>query len=360
LSRIAGVLGLLGLVFIVATIAVLAVEQRDRIEREIRQNLQDTAFFLADHAARLFEVSDVVLRSATAKIEGLGWEEITASEDLFRRLRAAKAPVPYVEGVWLNDANGDLRLTTFAFPSPRSNAADRDPFKFHRQPNDRLYVGERIIGRITGRPSFLLSRRLSGADGSFRGMVSVTAELAYFDDYWKGVRLPLDARVTLFRAGNADGLAHHGGEPAGQAEIFRAAIGAAPREGVAEIADPASGPRLAAHRQVGDLPVHVGVSVSRGAMDRLWHERIDNYALLAGGAFLTLAAFILRRLKDDEGLRRVPVVVLTTTDDEGEIQRCYDLGANVYITKPVDYDAFANAIRQLGLFFSVMQVPDAT
>jgi signal transduction histidine kinase len=60
---------------------------------------------------------------------------------------------------------------------------------------------------------------------------------------------------------------------------------------VVEIADPASGPRLAAHRQVGDLPVHVGVSVSRAAMDRLWHERIDNYALLAGGAFLTLAAF---------------------------------------------------------------------
>jgi DNA-binding NarL/FixJ family response regulator len=51
-------------------------------------------------------------------------------------------------------------------------------------------------------------------------------------------------------------------------------------------------------------------------------------------------------------------VVLTTTDDQREIQRCYDLGANVYITKPVDYENFANAIRQLGLFFSVMQVPE--
>ena len=47
----------------------------------------------------------------------------------------------------------------------------------------------------------------------------------------------------------------------------------------------------------------------------------------------------------------------TTTDDSHEIQRCYDLGANVYITKPVDYDGFANAVRQLGLFFAVMQVP---
>jgi CheY-like chemotaxis protein len=66
---------------------------------------------------------------------------------------------------------------------------------------------------------------------------------------------------------------------------------------------------------------------------------------------------ILRRVKENEHLKRTPVVVLTTTDDAGEIQRCYDLGCNVYITKPVNYDSFANAIRQLGLFFSVIQVP---
>jgi CheY-like chemotaxis protein len=66
---------------------------------------------------------------------------------------------------------------------------------------------------------------------------------------------------------------------------------------------------------------------------------------------------ILKRIKTNEHIKRVPVVVLTTTDDAVEIQRCYDLGCNVYITKPVNYDNFANAIRQLGLFFSVIQVP---
>ena len=66
---------------------------------------------------------------------------------------------------------------------------------------------------------------------------------------------------------------------------------------------------------------------------------------------------ILERVKGDERLRRAPVVVLTTTDDKVEIQRCYDLGCNVYITKPVDYESFADAIRQLGLFLSVMQAP---
>ena len=69
---------------------------------------------------------------------------------------------------------------------------------------------------------------------------------------------------------------------------------------------------------------------------------------------------ILKRVKENTHLKSTPVVVLTTTDDSQEIKRCYELGCNVYITKPVNYESFANAIRQLGLFFSVIQVPPAS
>ena len=69
---------------------------------------------------------------------------------------------------------------------------------------------------------------------------------------------------------------------------------------------------------------------------------------------------ILTRIKAEPRLKRTPVVVLTTTDDKVEIQRCYDAGCNVYITKPVNYESFADAIRQLGLFLSVIQVPEVT
>ncbi|HEY4252632.1 MAG TPA: response regulator [Roseomonas sp.] len=68
---------------------------------------------------------------------------------------------------------------------------------------------------------------------------------------------------------------------------------------------------------------------------------------------------ILSAIKANPHLHPAPVIVLTTTDDQREIQRCYDLGANVYITKPVNYDGFANAIRQLGLFLLVVQIPVA-
>lgn len=67
---------------------------------------------------------------------------------------------------------------------------------------------------------------------------------------------------------------------------------------------------------------------------------------------------ILARIKADPLLKRTPVIVLTTTDDRQEIQRCYDLGCNVYITKPVEYQNFVAAIQQLGLFLTVMQVPE--
>jgi CheY-like chemotaxis protein len=67
---------------------------------------------------------------------------------------------------------------------------------------------------------------------------------------------------------------------------------------------------------------------------------------------------VLKRVKADSVLKRVPVIMLTTTDDKLEIQRCYDHGCNVYITKPVIYQNFAAAVRQLGLFLSVIQVPE--
>jgi CheY-like chemotaxis protein len=66
---------------------------------------------------------------------------------------------------------------------------------------------------------------------------------------------------------------------------------------------------------------------------------------------------VLRQIKADPALASTPVIMLTTTDDPREVERCYKLGCNVYITKPVAYDRFVEAIRQLGLFLQVVKVP---
>src|SRR5437016_3472278 len=68
---------------------------------------------------------------------------------------------------------------------------------------------------------------------------------------------------------------------------------------------------------------------------------------------------ILRRVKENRYLKRTPVVILTTADDADEIKRCYELGCNVYITKPLQSESFSRAIQQLGIFLSMMRVPQA-
>ena len=66
---------------------------------------------------------------------------------------------------------------------------------------------------------------------------------------------------------------------------------------------------------------------------------------------------VLKEMKEDEECRVVPVIVLTTTNDPHEVQRCYDLGCNNFVTKPVNPREFAKAIQDLGLFIDIMSAP---
>jgi CheY-like chemotaxis protein len=69
---------------------------------------------------------------------------------------------------------------------------------------------------------------------------------------------------------------------------------------------------------------------------------------------------VLRQLKASPQTALIPIIMLTTTDDPREIQKCYELGCSVYITKPVDYQAFVDAINRLGLFLQVVRIPECS
>jgi CheY-like chemotaxis protein len=68
---------------------------------------------------------------------------------------------------------------------------------------------------------------------------------------------------------------------------------------------------------------------------------------------------VLERLKSDKRTRHIPVVILTSTDTPEEIARCYKLGCNVYVIKPVEEGRFSDAIWKLGMFLSIVKVPEA-
>ena len=67
---------------------------------------------------------------------------------------------------------------------------------------------------------------------------------------------------------------------------------------------------------------------------------------------------VLKQIKADSELKKIPVIMVTTTDDPREVEKCHQLGCSNYVTKPVDYDKFVGAIRQLGLFLAVVKVPE--
>src|SRR5262252_926917 len=67
---------------------------------------------------------------------------------------------------------------------------------------------------------------------------------------------------------------------------------------------------------------------------------------------------VLRQVKEHRELRKVPVIMLTTTDDPREVERCHAIGCAGYIVKPVDYEKFAEAINSLGLYLSLVKVPE--
>ncbi len=67
---------------------------------------------------------------------------------------------------------------------------------------------------------------------------------------------------------------------------------------------------------------------------------------------------VLEQMKKNQSTQRIPIIILTTTDDQREVNRCYDLGCNVFLTKPIDPDLFSQAIHKLGLLLSIVTIPE--
>ncbi|MCH9051980.1 MAG: response regulator [Proteobacteria bacterium] len=66
---------------------------------------------------------------------------------------------------------------------------------------------------------------------------------------------------------------------------------------------------------------------------------------------------VLRRVREDERTKRIPVVIMTTSDEEEDIANGYDGGANSYLRKPVDFAEFMNAVKQLEMYWMVLNTP---
>ncbi len=208
---------------------------------------------------------------------------------MWDRLNSQRARLPFLDAVWLNDQTGQLRMTTVAFPSPPSDASDRAMFLFHRDHPDRPHISERIVGRITNKATFLLSRRLSAPDGSFRGVASVTVDPAYLSGFYKDLDLPSDPVTAMLRAEDLGVLVREPDEtpaaPAPLPDDARRAVQAYPGGGIMR-----DDSLIFAHRRVANWPVLVTVQLDVAPVIAAWRRAIAPYAGLTAAAALALLA----------------------------------------------------------------------
>ncbi|WP_052002817.1 HWE histidine kinase domain-containing protein [Microvirga sp. BSC39] len=294
-GRLTLVMGLFGVAFILLTFGYIAWEQRNRLIQRNEDDLRNAAFFLADHTARLLEVTDLTLKQATGLMQGQSWDQVEASQPLWQQIHAVDEALPYIDGVWLNDPSGRLRLTSAQFPTPESNASGRDAFAAQANRDQGLFVGEPILGRVTKVPTFMISRRLQGGDGAFSGIASVTVTLSYFYDYWSKVRLPRGSRVVLMRGSDAEVIAQYPPPPDGLSfapidkSAFDAALRATSQAGLYSFVSMGS-ERVGAYRQVGAMPLYINVSMPQDAYWTPWFVQTRLYGAFALVALLALLA----------------------------------------------------------------------
>ncbi|WP_114946444.1 sensor histidine kinase [Microvirga calopogonii] len=294
-GRLTLFMGLFGVVFILLTFGYIAWEQRNRLIQRNEDDLRNAAFFLADHTARLLEVTDLTLKQAAALMQGHSWDEIETSKPLWQQIHAVQDALPFIEDIWLSDSSGRLRLTSERFPTPSSNLSGRDVFSAQVNADQGLFMGEPMIGLATKTPTFMISRRLQDGNAGFGGIAAVTVSLSYFYDYWSKIRLPKGSRIALMRASDGSVIAQHPSPPDGVSfapidkDAFNKALASSSRAGFYPFMSLGQ-ERVGAYRQVDAMPLYIGVSMPEDAYWTPWFVQTRLYGTFALIALLALLA----------------------------------------------------------------------
>ncbi|WP_404380751.1 hypothetical protein [Caenispirillum salinarum] len=279
-------LSLAAVAIIIAGIVGHVLEVRDTTRAAAQTQARTAAQLLAENTARLMDSADFLLDDVADRVQARPWADIASDAALWRGMAADAERFEHVEAVWLNNADGELRQVSLRFPSPASNASDRDFFRHFAEGGAGPFISEPIIGRVTKKPTFLLTRALTAPDtGAFRGIVSVTLDAAYFSSFLETFALPYDASIMLVRA--ADGRVLVSEPEARTGRVVSAPLLERVERGVS-VGAFQDADTIGWMRRLPEWPVYAVVRFDGRAIDAEWRDSVVNYVVIGGLALIAL------------------------------------------------------------------------
>jgi two-component sensor histidine kinase len=312
---LAGGAGVTAAIVVVLIVAALLLRDRAATVEQARSEAYTLATVLADHADRIVENADLVISHAAA-IASPAPGPIATDRAAWERIRELQARSPYVSAIWIGDATGHSVLTSYAYPAPRLNAANRDYVRAVQEHPERLSIAYVSRSLSANTPQIKITRRLGSLDEPYRGFVTVDVSQSQFGDLYGRLRIRpamalwlLDAnRQPLFR------------DPADapdrpvRVEWDPAAIGDGAAEGTFTAPSSVTGQEMlhVFRRSPGHGMVSL-IAVPMEAVLAPWRARLWIYAALAGVAIAMIAVlglwsaewFTRQQARSEELERRV-------------------------------------------------------
>ncbi|HUA53960.1 MAG TPA: PAS domain-containing protein [Candidatus Sulfotelmatobacter sp.] len=247
----------------------------------------------ASNLARASE--EHMLRTLTAIDQALLSMRVLYAEhpgpfDFLAAMPEAQEILKFSVGAYLAKADGRV-IWSSTGTGYGNYIGDREHFMFHAHSREDVpYISKPVIGRVSGKPSILVTRRISLPDGAFGGVVGVALDPAYLDSFYQSIDLGPHGTITVF---GLDGVVRarsgHGPTEIGQ-ELANAPVMSAERnapEGLIHINSVFDGlPKFIAYRRIADFPLIVTVAIDEG--DALAAFRQESRAVVLAGLGITL------------------------------------------------------------------------
>ncbi|MDE1148684.1 MAG: histidine kinase dimerization/phosphoacceptor domain -containing protein [Azospirillaceae bacterium] len=281
-----------------------AWDHHRRVWDDARDQVVDVTHVLEEHAGKIFTIHATSLRYVERLVDDAGWKDIAEDRRFYDRLREIWQASPELEGVWVVDPTGIVRVNTVQWPAPALDVNDREYFKAQLEPGHGIFIGQQLRGRLSGVPFLPVSQRMETLDGRFNGVAQLSLRPDYFIAFYRSLFSGEPKTMMLVRDDGAlllrepappDGALQQGFYP----QLIQAPVDKA---GTFILTSPIDGvERLYARRKVPNLPLFVVYGITTQSVAHEWRARALLYAAVAVPASLALmlvAWIAIRRSRD--------------------------------------------------------------